>query len=121
MSDVILKPGLINVDFADVCAVMANGGLSLMGIGSSSGKDRAILAAQAAMTSPLLDFPVANARAVLFTMTGPPDMALSEVNAAAKVVTSNSDPDANIIFGAVIDEAAGDTISITVVATGIVV
>ncbi|KAJ1626388.1 Tubulin/FtsZ, GTPase domain-containing protein [Pavlovales sp. CCMP2436] len=121
MSDVIVKPGLINVDFADVCAIMANGGLSLMGIGKASGKDRAVLAAQQAVTSPLLDFPVANARGVLFTMTGPPSMALSEVNAAAKVITESADPGANIIFGALIDENAGDEISITVVATGLVV
>jgi len=118
---VVVQPGLVNVDFADVCAVMANGGLSLMGVGSARGKDRAILAAQAAVTSPLLDFPVANARSILFTMSGPPGMALSEVNAAARVITASADPDANIIFGALIDENAGDEISITVVATGLIV
>jgi cell division protein FtsZ len=121
MSNVILKPGLINVDFADVCAIMANGGLALMGVGSASGKDRALEAAYAAINSPLLDFPVSNARGVLFTMSGPPNMTLSEVNAVARVITQNADPDANVIFGATIDENAGDTISITVVATGLVV
>lgn len=117
----ILQPGLVNVDFADVCAVMANGGLALMGIGSATGKERAVLAAQAAVNSPLLDFPVANARSILFTMRGPANMALSEVNAAARVITQSADPDANIIFGALIDESMDDEISITVVATGLVV
>lgn len=115
------RPASSRASRAQVCAIMANGGLALMGVGSASGSERALEAARAAINSPLLDFPVSNARGVLFTMSGPANMSLAEVNAVARVITQNADPDANVIFGATIDESAVDTISITVVATGLVV
>lgn len=120
LTDIITTPGLINVDFADVCAVMADGGLSLMGVGSGSGEGRAVEAARAAVASPLLDFPVSNAAAVLFTLTGPTDLALSEVNAAARLITESARDDANIILGALVDPSldASSTVTVTVVATG---
>jgi len=118
ISDIIIKPGLINVDFADVQAVMGQSGLALMGIGTAEGKSRARDAAIAAVSSPLIDFPIAQATGIVFTITGSSDMTLQEVNAAAEAIYDMSDPDANIIFGAQIDEDMGGVLSITVVATG---
>lgn len=118
ISDIIIKPGLINVDFADVQAVMGSSGLALMGIGTAEGKTRARDAAVAALSSPLIDFPIAQATGIVFTITGSSDMTLQEVNAAANAIYDMADPEANIIFGAQIDDAMGSVLSITVVATG---
>lgn len=118
ISEVITIPGLINVDFADVKAVMANAGSALMGIGQASGENKAIEAAKAAISSPLLELSIEGARGILFTVVGGVNLTMHEVNEAAKVVTSSVDEDAKIIFGAVIDEKLKDEIKITVVATG---
>jgi len=118
ISDIIIKPGLINVDFADVQAVMGQAGLALMGIGTAEGKGRARDAAIAAMSSPLIDFPISQATGIVFTITGASDMSLTEVNEAAEAIYSMADPDANIIFGAQIDDSMGSLLSITIVATG---
>ena len=113
----ILPPGLINVDFADVRAVMSNAGPALMGIGRGFGKTRARDAALAAVSSPLLDFPIEKAKGIVFTITGTSDMSLQEVNEVAAVIQSIGSDDANIIFGTSVDESYGDEISVTVVAT----
>ena len=118
ISELITAPGLINVDFADVKAVMANAGSALMGIGQASGENKAIEAAKAAISSPLLELSIEGARGILFTIVGGPNLSMHEVNEAAKVVTSSADEDAKIIFGAVIDERYKDEIKITVIATG---
>ena len=118
ISELITIPGLINVDFADVKAVMANAGSALMGIGQASGENKAIEAAKAAINSPLLEMSIEGARGILFTIVGGPNLAMHEVNESAKVITSSADEDAKIIFGAVIDEKLKDEIKITVVATG---
>ncbi len=118
ISELITTPGLINVDFADVKAVMANAGSALMGIGQASGENKAIEAAKAAINSPLLEMSIEGARGILFTIVGGSNLAMHEVNEAAKVITSSADEDAKIIFGAVIDEKFKDEIKITVVATG---
>ena len=118
ISELITIPGLINVDFADVKAVMANAGSALMGIGQASGENKAIEAAKAAINSPLLEMSIEGARGILFTIVGGSNLAMHEVNEAAKVITSSADEDAKIIFGAVIDEKLKDEIKITVVATG---
>jgi len=118
ISDIIIKPGLINVDFADVQAVMGNSGYALMGIGTAEGKTRARDAAVAALSSPLIDFPISQATGIVFTITGASDMTLQEVNEASEAIYEMADPDANIIFGAQIDETMEKVISITVVATG---
>jgi len=118
ISELITVPGLINVDFADVKAVMANAGSALMGIGQASGENKAIEAAKAAISSPLLELSIEGARGILFTIVGGPNLSMHEVNEAAKVVTSSADEDAKIIFGAVIDERYKDEIKITVIATG---
>ncbi|MFA6306602.1 MAG: cell division protein FtsZ [Patescibacteria group bacterium] len=118
ISELITVPGLINVDFADVKAVMANAGSALMGIGQASGENKAIEAAKAAISSPLLEMSIEGARGILFTIVGGPNLSMHEVNEAAKVITSSVDEDAKIIFGAVIDEKYKDEIKITVVATG---
>jgi len=118
ISELITIPGLINVDFADVKAVMANAGSALMGIGQASGENKAIEAAKAAINSPLLEMSIEGARGILFTIVGGPNLAMHEVNEAAKVITSSADEDAKIIFGAVIDDKFKDEIKITVVATG---
>ena len=117
ISEIIAKPGLINVDFADVRSVMTDAGPALMGIGTGEGKTRAHDAAVAAVSSPLLDFPIQRARGVVFTITGNADMSLQEVNEVAAVISSICAEDANIIFGTSVDEAYGDEISVTVVAT----
>ncbi|MBW4650989.1 MAG: cell division protein FtsZ [Kastovskya adunca ATA6-11-RM4] len=118
ISDIITIPGLVNVDFADVRAVMADAGSALMGIGIGSGKSRAREAAVAAISSPLLESSIEGARGVVLNITGGIDLTLHEVNAAAETVYEVVDPNANIIFGAVIDESLQGEIRITVIATG---
>ncbi|NES69356.1 MAG: cell division protein FtsZ [Okeania sp. SIO2D1] len=118
ISDIIIIPGLVNVDFADVRAVMADAGSALMGIGLGSGKSRAREAAVAAISSPLLESSIEGARGVVFNITGGSDLTLHEVNAAAETIYEVVDPNANIIFGAVIDEKMRGEIRITVIATG---
>ncbi|WP_449419587.1 cell division protein FtsZ [Phormidium nigroviride] len=119
ISDIITVPGLVNVDFADVRAVMADAGSALMGIGLGSGKSRAREAAMQAISSPLLEASsIEGARGVVFNITGGTDMTLHEVNAAAETIYEVVDPNANIIFGAVIDERLQGEIKITVIATG---
>ncbi|MBE9128847.1 MULTISPECIES: cell division protein FtsZ [unclassified Coleofasciculus] len=118
ISDIITVPGLVNVDFADVRAVMADAGSALMGIGVGSGKSRAREAAVAAISSPLLEASVEGARGVVFNITGGTDLTLHEVNAAAETIYEVVDPNANIIFGAVIDDRLQGEIRITVIATG---
>lgn len=118
ISDIITIPGLVNVDFADVRAVMADAGSALMGIGVGSGKSRAREAAIAAISSPLLESSIEGARGVVFNITGGSDLTLHEVNAAAETVYEVVDPNANIIFGAVIDDKMQGEIRITVIATG---
>eukprot|EP00472_Partenskyella_glossopodia_P009442 CAMPEP_0197517880 /NCGR_PEP_ID=MMETSP1318-20131121/2961_1 /TAXON_ID=552666 /ORGANISM="Partenskyella glossopodia, Strain RCC365" /LENGTH=468 /DNA_ID=CAMNT_0043067791 /DNA_START=77 /DNA_END=1483 /DNA_ORIENTATION=+ len=117
ISEIITKPGLINVDFADVRSVMQNAGLALMGIGRGSGKNRAQDAALAAVTSPLLDFPIQQAKGVVYTVTGNKDMSLTEVAQVSNVIQKMVGNDANVIFGALIDENMGDEMSVIVVAT----
>ena len=119
ISDLIITPGLINLDFADVRTVMAEMGLALMGEASASGENRAVEAAQKAISSPLLeDISIHGARGVLINITGGPDLCLYEVNEAATMIQEEAHDDANIIFGAVIDERMKDEIRITVIATG---
>ncbi|MDD2565301.1 MAG: cell division protein FtsZ [Candidatus Gracilibacteria bacterium] len=118
ISDLITHPGLINVDFADVKSVMENAGSALMGIGYGSGENRAIEAARAAVDSPLLELSIAGARGLLFNITGGTDLSMFEVDEAAKIITEACDPEANIIFGAMINENYTGEIKITVVATG---
>jgi cell division protein FtsZ len=119
ISDLIITPGLINLDFADVRTVMAEMGLALMGAASATGENRAIEAAQKAISSPLLeDISIQGARGVLINITGGPDLCLHEVNEAASMIQEEAHEDANIIFGAVIDENLTDEIRITVIATG---
>lgn len=118
ISDIITIPGLVNVDFADVRAVMSNSGSALMGQGSASGKDRAREAALNAIQSPLLDVGIDRATGIVWNITGPPDMSLFEVNAAAEIIYDRVDPDANLIFGAVIDKNMAQEVSITMIATG---
>lgn len=118
ISDIISIPGLINVDFADVRAVMADAGSAMMGVGSGSGKSRAKEAATAAIDSPLLDCSIKGAKGVVFNISGGPDMTLHEVGIAADTIYEVVDASANIIFGAVIDEALQGDMKITVIATG---
>ncbi len=118
IAEIITVPGIINADFADVKAVMSNAGSALMGIGMASGENKAIEAAKDAINSNLLDMSIDGARGIVFTITGGPDLSMTEVSEAAKVITSAADEDAKIIFGAVIDEKMKDQIKITVVATG---
>ena len=119
ISDLITVPGIINVDFADVKAVMSNSGSALMGIGYASGEDRAIDAAKAAVSSPLLEVAIDGARGVLFNVSGGMDLAMAEINEAAKIITDKIDPDAKVIFGAVHDDKLKKgEIKITVIATG---
>jgi cell division protein FtsZ len=119
ISDLIITPGLINLDFADVRTVMAEMGLALMGAASASGENRAVEAAQKAISSPLLeDISIHGARGVLINITGGPDMCLYEVNEAATMIQEEAHEEANIIFGAVIDERMKDEVRITVIATG---
>ena len=118
ISDLITVPGLINLDFADVRAVMRSAGSALMGIGRASGPDRAAEAAREAISSPLLEISISGAQGVLFNITGGPSLGLFEVDEAAEIIKEMADPEANIIFGTVIDERMGDDLQITVIATG---
>jgi len=118
ISDLITVNGLINLDFADVKAVMSNAGTALMGIGRASGEDRAVLAAQQAIDSPLLEVSIDGARGVLFNIIGGGDLTMHEINSAAETITAAADPEANIIFGASIDDKIEGEMIITVVATG---
>ncbi|OGG11265.1 cell division protein FtsZ [Candidatus Gottesmanbacteria bacterium RBG_13_45_10] len=118
IADLITMPGLINVDFADVRSIMTNAGSSLMGIGMGVGENRAATAARTAIASPLLEISIEGAKGVLFNITGGADLTMAEVDDAAKQIASAVDPDANIIFGATIDENLVDQVKITVIATG---
>jgi len=118
ISDLITLPGLINVDFADVRTVMSNAGSALMGIGTGVGENRAAAAARMAISSPLLEISVDGAKGVLFNITGGNDLTMSEVDEAAKLIAAAVDDQANIIFGATIDEQMVDQVKITVIATG---
>lgn len=118
ISDLIAVPGLINLDFADVKTIMFDTGMAHMGIGRASGENRAEDAAKQAINSPLLESSIEGARGVLLNITGGKDLGIFEVNTAAELVQKSIDPEANIIFGAVIDENMGDEISVTVIATG---
>jgi len=118
IADIITTPGLINVDFADVKAVMQDAGTALLGIGHGVGENRAQMAARAAISSPLLDISMDGARGVLFNIAGGADLTMFELNEAARVIAKTADPDANIIFGAVVKEDLSDQVRITVVATG---
>lgn len=118
ISDLITVHGLINLDFADVKAVMSNAGSALMGIGRASGENRAVLAAQQAIESPLLEVSIDGARGILFNVIGGNDLSMHEINVAAEAITTAADPDANIIFGATISPELDGEIIITVVATG---
>lgn len=116
ISEIIIKTGLVNVDFADVRAVMKDAGTALMGVGTGVGKTRAPDAAVAAISSPLLDFPISEAKRIVFNIVGGPGLGLSEINAASEVIYENAHEDANIIFGALIDDKMGEEVSITVLA-----
>lgn len=118
ISDLITLHGIINVDFADVRTIMSDAGSALMGIGRASGDNRAIEAARAAIDSPLLELSIDGAKGILFNITGGPDMGMYEIDEAAKAITEAADSDANIIFGAIIDDAMSGEIKITVIATG---
>jgi cell division protein FtsZ len=118
ITDLITVPGLVNLDFADVRTIMRDAGSALMGIGTAAGEKRAAEAATAAVSSPLLETTLDGATGVLLNITGPPDIGLFEVNEAAEVVTGHADPNANVIFGAVIDESLKDDVRVTVIATG---
>ncbi len=118
ISELITVPGLINLDFADVRAIMTSGGASLMAVGKSSGENRAVQAAQMAVASSLLDVTIDGAQGILFNVTSGPDLSLYEVNEAAEIIKQKAHPEANIIFGAVIDETLTDELRITLIATG---
>lgn len=118
ISELITVPGLINLDFNDVRAIMSEGGAALMAVGRANGEDRARVAAEMAISSNLLDVTIDGARGILFNVTGGPNMSLFEVNEAAAIIKETSHPDVNLIFGAVIDENMGDELRITVIATG---
>ncbi len=118
ITDLITTPGLINLDFADVRTVMSGAGSALMGIGRARGSDRAVVSAEMAISSPLLEASMDGARGVLISISGGSDLGLFEVTNAAEIIRSAADPDANIIFGTVIDDALGDEVRITVIAAG---
>jgi cell division protein FtsZ len=118
ITDLITTPGLINLDFADVKSVMSGAGSALMGIGSSRGDDRAVAAAEMAISSPLLEASIDGAHGVLLSIQGGSDLGLFEINEAAQLVSNSAAPEANIIFGAVIDDALGDEVRVTVIAAG---
>ena len=118
ISDLIQIPGLINLDFADVKTIMTNQGEALMGIGEGTGENRAADAAKMAINSPLLETAIDGAKGILLNISGSSDLGIFEVNEAAQIISDAADPDANIIFGSVIDESLGDKVQVTVVATG---
>jgi cell division protein FtsZ len=117
IAELVVTPGLINVDFADVRSIMSEAGTALMGIGMGSGEKRAIAAIKQAISSPLLDVSIEGAKGVLFNIVGGPDLTMTEVDEAATIIAKSVDPEANIIFGAVIDEKMMDQIKITLIAT----
>ncbi len=118
ISDLITVPGLINVDFADVKTIMTDSGSALMGIGEASGENRAATAARMAISSPLLEVSIDGAKGILYNVTGGPDMTMSEISDASAIIANAADPDANIIFGAAVNEELGSNIKISVIATG---
>ncbi len=118
ISELITVPGLIDLDFADVRAIMSEGGAALMAVGCGEGDERALAAAQEAINNRLLDISIDGARGILFNITGGPDMSLHEVNQAAAIIKETAHPDVNLIFGAVIDDEMVDKVRITVIATG---
>ena len=118
ISDLIQIPGVINLDFADVKTIMTDQGEALMGIGEGEGENRAADAAKMAINSPLLETSIDGAKGILLNISGSSDLSIFEVNEAAQIISDAADPDANIIFGSVIDESLGDKVQITVVATG---
>ena len=118
IADIITTPGLVNVDFADVKTIMKDAGSALLGIGTGVGENRAQMAARAAISSPLLDLSIEGARGVLFNIAGGDDLTMFEVDEAARIISSAADPDANVIFGAVIKSELTDQVKITVIATG---
>ena len=118
VTDLITIPGLINLDFADIRTVMKDAGTAMMGIGIASGENRALEAAQQATNSNLLETSIAGATRVQFSIAGGPDLTLTEVDAAARTVEACADENANIIYGQIVDESMGDTVRITVIATG---
>lgn len=118
ISELITVPGLINLDFADVRTIMSEGGAALMAVGQASGEDRAVKAADMAISNQLLDVTIDGARGILFNVTGGEDLKLFEVNQAAAIIKETAHPDVNLIFGAVIDESMGENLRITVIATG---
>jgi cell division protein FtsZ len=118
VTDLITVPGLVNLDFADVRTIMRDAGSALMGIGAASGENRAAEAARVAVSSPLLESSIEGATGILLNITAGPNIGLFEVNEAAEVVTAAADSNANVIFGAVIDDAMGDEVRVTVIATG---
>lgn len=118
IADIITTPGLVNVDFADVKTIMKDAGTALLGIGTGVGENRAQMAARAAVASPLLDLSIEGARGILFNIAGGADLTMFEVDEAARIISNQADPDANIIFGAVIKDDYADQVRITVVATG---
>jgi cell division protein FtsZ len=118
ITDLITVPGIVNLDFADVRTIMREAGSALMGIGAATGENRAAEAARTAVSSPLLEASIEGATGILLNISGPPDIGLFEVNEAAEVVTSAADQNANVIFGAVIDDALKDEVRVTVIATG---
>lgn len=118
ISDLITVPGYVNVDFADVRTIMSDSGSALMGIGQASGENRATTAARAAISSPLLEVSIEGAKGILYIITGGPDMTLPEISDASQIITQAADPDANIVFGATIDEKMGSNLKIAVIATG---
>ncbi len=118
ITNLITTPGLINTDFADVKMILASAGSALMGIGQASGENRAVVAAKAAISSPLLEAAIDGARGILLNITGPSGMGLFEMNAAAEIIHGVAHQDANIIFGTVIDDEMGDEVKVTVIAAG---
>ena len=118
ISELITVPGLINLDFADVRTIMSEGGAALMAVGHGQGEDRALQAAEQAISSKLLDITIDGARGILFNVTGGPDLTLFEVNQAAGIIKETAHPEVNLIFGAVIDPLMGDEVRVTVIATG---
>ena len=118
ITDLITTPGLINLDFADVKSIMQGAGSALMGIGSARGEDRAVCAAEAAISSPLLEASIEGAHGVLMSIAGGSDLGLFEINDSARLISESAHPEANIIFGAVIDDTLGDEVRITVIAAG---
>lgn len=118
IAEIITIPGLVNVDFADVKTIMTNAGSALLGVGSGVGENRAQMAARAAVASPLLDLSIEGAKGILFNIAGGPDLTMFEVDEAARIISGTADPDANVIFGAVVKDGFTDQVRITVIATG---